>query len=325
MKKKLFSALQTGYDALEARRDMAEAGKDSLRGGNSGCFVGEGKIAGCDPRVSVLRYFGVETKEGYSKQLMFDAGLTNEDSITAQLLASNTAFKREEECPVAWEAGGMAVTGRPDVKVGRLDLLDGSTLHGFIDEYGIELKLFCSVYSVIKHAHFAGGVPKTDHIIQSAHYSWQNNYLPWVLLYTSRVNWAVPYYATKPSQKKPEGYFCDPTHPALGYDDSGRPYRIEPFLSAYDLTWKEDRLIVGEHETAVTGEGVRQYYEYVAKCIQERIVPETNSLYDFMGNKIPDDKNDNIRYYDFKEADESKGFDYWLANCKEITEGGLNG
>ena len=315
MKHKLIGSLVSGFDAMEAAASIVEESKDALRGGNSGCFVEEGRIAGSDPRVGILRYFGIQEKTDYRKQLMFDAGLTNEDSIVGQLKAAGCAVRMEEEVPVKWKAGHMDVTGRPDVMVG--EVMDDK----FAAEYGIELKLFCSVWSVMKHANFIReSKPKTDHIIQAAHYSWQNSYLPWVVLYANRVNWSIPFYAQKKTKRMPDGYFTDRDSPALRKSDDDVPYTFLPFVCGYDLSWDGDQLLVEGKHSAVRGEGIRQYYEYLASCIKDREVPEIQSLYDFNGDRIPEDKNDNIRYYKFKEARENLGLDTWLEDCKEITK-----
>ena len=318
-KHRLYNKLQEGYKNLTAEEDRGADATTALRGGNSGCFLSEDMIAGADPRASILRYFGIEISEGFDQQLMFDAGLKNEDSVTEQLKAAGQSFLCEEEIPTVWSAKGIPVTGRPDVVVGSWSEPDK---HGqFCPEYGIELKMLCSVWSVMKQAHFIkDSKPKTNHVIQAAHYSWQNDYLPWVLQYISRTNWAIPFYAQKPSKKNPEGYFSEPDHRALRKDDKGVPYTFLPFMSLYDLTWDNDILSIDDAVTAVTGGGINQYYRYVAECIQNKTVPEIQSLYDHTGALIPVDKNENIRYFKFTEARENSGFDTWLDDCRAIAK-----
>jgi len=321
MKNRLYNKLQEGYKILTAEENRGADAGTALRGGNSGCFVGTDQIAGADPRTSILRYFGIEISEGFDQQLMFDAGLKNEDSVTEQLKAAGVDFLCEEEIPTVWSAKGIPVTGRPDVVVGKMiPGVSGSKLH-FDPEYGIELKMLCSVWSVMKQAHFIkDSKPKTNHVIQAAHYSWQNNYLPWVLQYISRTNWAIPFHAQKPSKKNPEGYFTDPDHRALRKDDKGIPYTFLPFMSLYDLTWNNGMLAIDDTVTAVTSGGINEYYRYVADCIQTKQVPEIQSLYDYNCDLIPVDKNENIRYFKFSEAREDSGFDTWLDDCRAIAK-----
>lgn len=316
MKHKLYEAMRKGHQILAAEHDSTPP-ETALRGGNSGCFVGESQIAGACPKSAVLRYFGIQKPTSFDQQLMFDAGVNNEDAVTAMLGAAGVYYRCEENWPTKWEAGGIPVTGRPDIVVGQET---GPLEKDFIPEYGVEEKLLCSVWSVMKNAHFiVGGGPKTNHVIQAAHYSWQNDYLPWVIHYSSRVNWAIPFYAQRPSKKNPEGYFTE-DHRALRRDDKGIPYTFLPFVSLYDLTWVEDTLLIDNQLTAISGEGIRKYYEYLAACIKSREVPKIQSLYNHKGELIPIDKNEAVRYYDFIEAREDSGFDTWLDDCREIAK-----
>jgi hypothetical protein len=310
-KVKLFNSLRQGWEHNQLQRPKEDAEKNAvlgvesrLRGGNSGCFI-DGKVAGYDPRKTILRYMGIEMPSDFETNLMFD--------------------------PIQWQtSNGTYVTGRPDIVVGEYEEYtiphsDGARTMRFKPEYGVEEKLICSPHSAMKHANFAKNAPKTEHMIQSAHYSWQNNYLPWVIHYTSRVNW--PYMYGEPSKSNPKGWWTDPDHPAINRPSPGaRPFRITPFQSFYDLTWEvndtrtDGVALIDGRPTAVTAQGIKEYYDYCARCIANKIVPKVPSTLDLWGDEFPLDKNEQLKYYEFSEAREDDGWDVWINDCRQIME-----
>ena len=75
----LYATLVKGWETQKKAHDQKEeAALHTLRGGNSGCKVGD-IIFGADPREVVLRYFGISTATSFDDQLGFDAGFANED------------------------------------------------------------------------------------------------------------------------------------------------------------------------------------------------------------------------------------------------------
>jgi len=306
----LYQFLQDGYTKMKEGSEAAEnAKRETLRGGSGGCITKDGKVIGNDPRKVLLRYFGVQTPVGFNQQLMFDAGLSSEDNWTALLDHNQTSFKCEEEIPMRREIDmdgkKHLITGRPDIVVG--DESDGT----FTPSLGVELKLICSVHTLVKVANFADNKPKSDNVIQSAIYA-DHFDVPWVLAYTSRVNWAAPYYA------KNRWTF---DHDALKKDDKGNVYNITPFISLYDLWFEGDVLMLDGEPTAITRSGILRYYKYLAYCADNRVIPDKRTSRDHMGQPFAPNKNENIRYYDFKDEVTNQGFDTWLESCRKIVAG----
>lgn len=305
----LYQHLQDGYGVMKTGAEAAEAGKSfTLRGGSGGCITEEGHVIGNDPRKVLLRYFGVQTPVAFENQLMFDAGLSNEDSWTELLKKNGTTFRCEEEIPMTRiiNVGGEEhkITGRPDIVLGNDDI------DGFTPTLGIELKLICSVHTLVKVANFGDGKPKSDNVIQSAVYA-DHFDIPWVLAYTSRVNWAAPYYAKSRWQYD---------HRALKRDEKGNVYNITPFISMYDLRFDEDILLLDDEPTAITRSGILRYYQYLAHCADNKIIPDSRTNRDFMGQPFAAGKNDNVKYYEFSKETLDQGFDEWVASCKVIAD-----
>ena len=99
-KQHYYTLLQIGFlkrILREREENKKKVGK--LRGGNSGALVG-GRVIGINPKLSLLRYLGLEMPNSFDDYLLFDAGFANEDLHSALLKEAGADFKCEEEIPV---------------------------------------------------------------------------------------------------------------------------------------------------------------------------------------------------------------------------------
>lgn len=171
-----------GHRALRAKHDQEESTKvGTLRGGSCGLVFEDGKVASNCASLVYLRFQGIDisclSPDRATRELMFEAGRTNEDSWF-QVLANSGyqgTIKRESEIPISWElANGVKVTGRPDM-----------VLCSPEPELGIELKLVSSLWTA--RSVKINLVPKMPHLCQAGHYSWKLG-VPFEIWYTSRTD-----------------------------------------------------------------------------------------------------------------------------------------
>lgn len=280
----------------------------TLRGGNSGTLITledgtEAAIGGC-PRQALLRSLQIklpDEEDMNSKAWMFSAGHLNEEGWTAWLQRSWVNDKpgnyllRETEVPTKWlTQNGTPVTGRPDIVL-------GTTTQGNI--LGLELKQASSVWTV---RDILQDKPKTPHLCQAAHYSWQLG-VPFELHYASRVNYHImgahlpwvgrhfPRYGARHSDKcdyqlgaetpaKPEHVYKNgkvkPAAPAKpAYQEI---FRVLPFVHGFKLRWDEqgtlhyrpvDLPVSDETESLITQDGIRRYYESAANAVSTNVLP----------------------------------------------------
>lgn len=225
----------------------------NLRAGNSGVLLPSGATSGSCHRITYLRMLGVAVEETSADRLiMFAAGNANEEYWTKKLTPTWPGkILRESEIPTSWlTSGGKKVTGRPDIV-----LCDDAGK----PQYGLELKMVASVWTARTVAF--EGQPKMGHIAQATHYMWQLG-VPFKIVYTSYVDFAIPSWANKMFGGKPE---------LVERNDKGDIKKVLPFYVVYDLrldsrgvcqvamegtnNWKD---------TIVTVDGIRGYYESVA-------------------------------------------------------------
>jgi hypothetical protein len=314
-----YDKLTNGFANMQEAAVAKEKTKvGTWRGGSSGCITASGSIVGADPRQVVLRYLGVQTPVSYDTQLMFDAGLTNEDSFSQLLDLNGTEYKCEEEIPMKYNLpNGELVTGRPDIVLGNYDKIgeDGYLSTEFTPTLGVELKLICSPYSAHDKASWFKGNVDSKHLIQAAHYA-SFFKIPWVLAYTSRVNYFFPFYAIKDEEK----HMINPEHRAVMRDEkTGKPFMIKPFQSFYDVTYEGDNLLLDGEVTNITASGITAFYEYCSDCIRNKEIPQIRSgNVDHWGKT--NKKNKTLLYDPFKDADTRNGFDAWVASCMAIAE-----
>ncbi len=173
--------LRRGNQKIKEKQDAEERNKvGNLRGGSSGILFENGSHAGHCMAQAYLRSIGLQTEpDKGTRELMFEAGRTNEDSWYEVLQASGypDPILREDEIPVSWMTkNNTKVTGRPDIV-----LCDSAGL----PLRGIELKLVSSIWTArtVK----INKAPKLAHLIQAGFYMWQLG-IPFELWYTSRTD-----------------------------------------------------------------------------------------------------------------------------------------
>jgi len=183
MGSKVLKAYEDGQESIRKGYLEKEGGKKGcLRAGQTGMADEFGNIAGQCAAQAWLRSQGVEYNKPDAKtMIMFDGGNANEDAWLKVLKAGwDGPILCEEEIPTRWLTDSETpVTGRPDVVLCDKDEKP---------QLGIELKQCMSFWSV-RDVLFEGN-PKTAHLLQAAHYSWQLG-IPFELWYTGRSEFAI--------------------------------------------------------------------------------------------------------------------------------------
>jgi hypothetical protein len=223
-----------------------------------------------------MRSLGYQKPPALNKQLLFQAGLTSEDSWLETLTAAwDGVILTEDEVPTKWHTtNGTPVTGRPDLVLCERHLVPATIANpdptGLVEVtapvLGLELKLVCSPFTAYNV--LAKQQPDLSHLIQAAHYMWQLDE-PFKLVYTSRSNYSLGFGSMKKKwDSVPETYF------------NGSGTSVEPFVVEYDLWFEDGTLVyqIGEphnsepQTTDVTVKGIEKYYECTAN------IAETGSL-----------------------------------------------
>jgi hypothetical protein len=284
-----------------------EAGKGVFRGGSGGLWLSPDTVVNCQ-RKAILRFHGIELDDGETdeglvgqgKDLMFQAGHTNEDSWLKVLAQGfDGGIRREEEIPIIWD--GQTSTGKPWTVTGRPDMVLGETVQKeFSPTIGIELKLVCSAWVAAK---VLMNKPKVDNLRQAALYSWRlseqyGHDVPFELWYTSRVNFAVMGdWMAKLFPK--EG---DPGSELCSYKDAklqdGTPVRqlkgTTPFIKGFQLRWtSHGRLQFLPIQTAgaewtdtiVTKASIMEFYNKMQEAMETDLLPPRPAPLDFQGQK----------------------------------------
>lgn len=268
---------QLALKSRKTKREVEEGTKTGTwRAGGSGFMLpGSEKYIGACQRKSILRHDGIEAEEHDAQtQLMFEAGLSNEDIWYATLVESGIPperIKREEEIATKWEtSAGTSVTGRPD-----LVILDESGK----PEHIYELKLISSLWTA--KSTLLEMKPKDAHLAQAAHYFWQLDAKRASLLYTSRSNYAIgKTYHSMFSKSIVEGvndqYFENGSE---GFLKNSRPFFVE-----YELDWHTDGHLLYKQvtmdgseadwvRTELTREGIKRYYETLSSSVALNKLP----------------------------------------------------
>lgn len=321
---KYYKDLARGFNAKNQDSTQQEAAKQGvLRGGNSGCITEGGLILGSDPRLAVLRAYGIQSPTTMDDDLLFQAGHLNEEGLAEYLKLAAIEHQREEECQIKWECQPdvaslqalslvpkglgevlpMTVTGRPDFKLKQYGADS--------QDVGIELKGIFGTGTLMDVSNFLGGVPKTENVCQAAHYSWQSGKVPWILQYINRSYHTVFYYGA--------GRFGQ-DHRSIKRDaKTDKPVVVGPNTSLYELGWDGDTLMIDGKPSIITASGIHRYYSYLTTCYHCGIIPKKSDAVDVYGTRLKKDKQD--LYYDFEEANTSGSFESWLADCRHIAEG----
>ena len=259
----LLAAGQAAVVREDAEKEASKRGV--LRGGSSGIITEDGKNYGECPRKAYLRSIGVqEAKEG-PEQKMFAAGRVNEDILYNWLgKVYSGIIYREGELGVEWEtSSGVRVTGSPDLILADKD---GTPVKG------IEAKLVSSVWTA-NSVHYKLQ-PRNSHLIQAAHYSMALNFLPYDLVYSSRVDWHFGQLGSDFMGSEPRAVAWRRSFigkPDVELNEAGEPKRILPFDRVYELTWERDRLhfftkgMPKPQTTVISAQNIARFYEHIAE------------------------------------------------------------
>lgn len=346
-----------GVEKLLREAELAEKEKHgTLRGGNTGIYIKEeNKVYGKCAREAYLRYKGIQISEvDPSRKLMFEAGITNEDSWTNVLKQKwEGVIKCEEEIPTRWETeSGIAVTGRPDIVLCKAD---GTPVRG------IELKLASSIWTC-RDILFED-TPKFIHLAQAAHYMWQVG-CPFELWYTNRADFhpnemverCLPKYGTerfnqlrphfelvfyqmvrsknnnvyKKRLKITEEKFQDMIK-EYGYgwqEGNVNPgiLKIYPFIAGYTLRFDNEGFLhytsvqTGEtYKTIISIQRIKDFFELVSQVdITGKLPPRVIGCKPD-GTPLNYDVNDYSPISEVNNLYEKKGLDVWLEKIKELS------
>jgi hypothetical protein len=265
----LIKAGRAHESAEQATNEVAKAG--TLRGGSVGAII-NGEHFGKCARLSALRARGLSINADASRIPMFSAGRSNEDIITAELARvwEDGPILREEEIPINWQLpDGTPVSGRPDI------VLCGGSASEPDPRFGIEAKLVSSIWTAI--AVNFDLRPRSEHLIQAAHYSWQLGFLPYSLYYSSRAEYhlstAPKWLQDKFQPGTPDVEFKEDKRKSKG---GATPFKITPFDRVYDLTWSGHpdpaQRVLSYHtpgmdvpqQTTLTPAAIQAYYQHVS-------------------------------------------------------------
>jgi hypothetical protein len=291
-----------------------------LRGGNSGIITPEGRVIGACPRLAYLRYKGYNLSDiEPMRHLMFAAGLSNEDIWVDVLKRSwDGPILTEEDVPTKWETeNGIAVTGRPDIVL--CDFVSGidgpRTSHE--PKLGLELKLISSLWTARNV--LIEDMPKYNHVIQAAHYSWQLG-IPFELWYTCRAD-----YAVGGSDWEKRLFSKGKDLESVELNDKGNIKKITQFIRGFKLDWQQDgKLVVTsvetgkQYDTLVTAANIERFYNTVA-CMDDtnQLPPPPHEIKLDGKNTYPHHKYCPI----CKHRDKFKTVSEMIDVAKELTSG----
>ncbi len=286
----------------EAHASQEHLKVGTLRGGSSGALV-NGEIYGKCTRASLARYLGYQEPKSPDSYNFFDAGYASEWTWEGKLKESwPGTILLEEEIPISWTVPGtdVKVTGRPDIV-----LCDRVPVDGYPDltqpkpVLGIELKAILAINSSVGVA--LENKPKTDHVIQAAHYSWQLG-IPWILAYSWNVKGPVPYWAKK------------------RFDVN----EITPGKREFKLGWEEGRLFYTDEtgrrvDTVITATAIEDYYRLIVDMAENKTLYRDHGNRDVDGSVLPWAHD---RYCKFCQiANKSRDYDEWLDNVILMSQG----
>ena len=286
-----YELVTAGLRAIREAHDVLETGKQgTLRAGNTGVVLADGTVVGKCARLTYLRAIGIDAgDDDASRELMFGAGTSNEDRWYDMLVRGGISpdrIRRETEIPIIWKtSSGRLVTGRPDLVLVSPGAREQDGTEGVVPERLIELKLVSSLWT--GRDVLVRGEPKTMHLMQAAHYSWQLG-CPGELWYTNRTDFHIPYGKEWPASGQPGSEYFQ-------YDKYGKCMKLLPFVVGYSLDWRGgdlyyQRLPSGQLpagpwvKSVVTKQGIVDYYELV----DGMLAPGTNDLPPRPTNLKPD-------------------------------------
>lgn len=323
---KLLEAYQQGQDLLEKKRSEDNAAKSQdLRGGNSGCIVhhnGETHVLGACPRKTLLRLKGHDSPIDFATSIMFAGGHGNEanwlEKLGAFAAANNLIIKAESDYPLTWALpSGRIVSGSPDAV-----LLDKDMAGGEFPILGIELKAVCALNTF--KGTILNGEPKTDNVIQTAHYLNTlrkiNGGANYKLVYTSYVNFPISGYYVKdfPRQGQPGSHLCE-------YNAKGEAKTARPAIAVYDVDITKDGAIDYRREeesawtrTLLTVQGIKDFYAAVDTMEADAdLGPRPNQI-TCTGGRAPYSICNYCDLGPLCDAYEGAGFHTWLKQCTKL-------
>lgn len=300
--------LYEDWIAAEAKQDAekAIATRGKFRGGSSGALGGKGQVYGTCPRVALARSWGWNDRIPVSRKLMIDAGKGNEilwDARLNAVLGPDKALP-EGAVSISWMTSqGKEVSGTPDSTI-KND--DGTTT-------GIEHKRVSSAWTArtvsVKRK------PKSKHFIQACHYMAAGGYANYILLYTQDVDFPCPGVGGMDSRALwPEMYSI------IEYKN-GYPFRIQPHISAFDITmdtngsfWYKHHAETEWTQSEITMNGITSFYEYVGKQEIDQVLGNKPTLSSPVGDSKANQSdcetcslshicaNKAVRYEEFRQA-----------------------
>lgn len=348
---------EDGVEQLLREADEAEGQKTGvLRGGNTGIYIKEKNLVlGKCARETYLRYLGIQiNKVEPSRKLMFEAGISNEDSWTNVLKQKwEGQIKCEEEIPTKWETtNGTAVTGRPDLVLCKED---GTPVRG------IELKLACSIWTC--RDVLMEDTPKFLHLTQAAHYMWQVG-CPFELWYTNRADYHPNEMVERclPKYNTPEFNRIRPNVEIVFYemvmskngnlykkrlkcsedefrsmiDTKGYGWRqgnvnpgilkIYPFIAGFTLAWESDGRLSytsvqsgKKFTTEITIQRIKDYFELVSQIDETGLLPPRVKGIKPDGTPLNYDINSYSPIAEINDKYEKAGLSVWLDEVRKFS------
>ena len=291
--KEYYDLLMKGHvEMLKQHRDDDLNNPPALRGGQSGCMY-KGFVIGINPKEAVLRYLKLQSPTTFDERLLFDAGFGNEDSHNALLKAAGADFKCEEEIPISWTTdNGYLVTGRPDRA-----LIQNGALACVIEE-----KQIASSWKTKTLSNWGLGQPKPENVAQAAHYMWQHGSIPGLLVYTSRAWHAL---------KAKEEDLAQAEHRAI-LGGGGWTYGVKPFVSLYELEWRDEVLYMDGKKTVITVQGIKDYYVMLGDCLTNKTIPDFHYK-DMWGGTVNKKKHE--QYFEWADVP-TDDWDEWVNEIK---------
>lgn len=230
--------------AAEEHQALEVAKQGTLRAGSSGALIGQHVIGKCH-RLSLARYLGLQEPHDDHTYTIFESGNANEEVWLSKVQKGwDGTVTGEAAYPISWEIDGKRVTGRPDLVF--LDI-EGNP------QFGVELKVVESIQSATSL--YFENKPKTDNLIQAAHYSLKFN-LPWILVYTFSGIGQPPFWAIKK--------FNIP-----------KTFKLQPFKLEFKLFWQDGVLGYQTQQgniimTDVTAQSIEDYFQLVVDMDREK-------------------------------------------------------
>lgn len=256
---KLFLEGRKIASAEKSQQEQTKVG--TLRAGNSGALVGEHVIGKCH-RLSLARFLGLEEPKEDGTYCIFESGEANEDVWKAKVIKSWPGkVTGDVDYPMAWEIDGVKITGRPDlVFLGTDDK----------PEFLVELKVIESVQSAASL--FYERKPKTDNLLQAAHYSLKFG-MPAILVYTFSGKGDIPFWCIK-KYNIPKGV------------------KMSPFKMEFTLFWQDGVLGYVDQDgesvmTIITAQSIEDYYKLILDMQREEDLYLRASSLDVHGGQQP--------------------------------------